>query len=713
MNPCTLVFQPYNSDFYQEVSTVIDVEVRRFAPTVLHDFTTETKVYGTKLSEFILNGSGKGYDYTDPAHYEIDGTFAWKNADYIPSVSEEYAIMVFHPDHTEWYDDVEVEVPIVITPATLMDATATATIFYGQVLSEAVLVNTTQGIVNNTTGVVAGTLSWDPSLDGMHYYEVGEYNLPIRFTSTDSNYDATDIAGTAVLKVNSGYVFDGNNGASTTWSENANWQGHVAPVDNERVVILADVDVTTDVEVESMTIKEGVTVVVKDGATLTIGSSDSYVRDTYGNLYVENGGKVVLNNGELRVNNFVLEASIGDMNRPASSGQVNGDDSKLKIKGESYFQICFDPVAISYGWYDFVLPFDVDVNGGIYLASDTTTPLVNNVDFAIMAFSEARRAQNTKPWTWFSGTLKAGQLYTITLDETKPERTTYIFKKKAGAELGAADTYNAQCTGSDANSGWNGIGNGTLRYCQLNTLPSETKMQVYDHTNDCYVPCEAAEYTYAIGTAFFIQATENQEITLDSVSDVREFRAPSRVGRTVNEFRLGLKPEYAERAVDHLWISASEDATGEYTIGHDLLKMGTPTSSKVAQLWTTRNNMNLCDIEMPLNAGKATTNISLYTPTAGLYTLEIEKSPKDATLYLTYNGRIIWNLSASPYEFDLAKGTTEGYGLKLYVSQVATDIDQTDDAQDTGVRKVMIDNVIYIITPEGIMYDLMGKRVNY
>ena len=132
--------------------------------------------------------------------------------------------------------------------------------------------------------------------------------------------------------------------------------------------------------------------------------------------------------------------------------------------------------------------------------------------------------------------------------------------------------------------------------------------------------------------------------------------APAREARTVNEFRLALKAEDAELAEDHLWISASEEATGEYTIGHDLLKMGTPTSSKVAQVWTTRDNMNLCDIEMPLNAGKAATNISLYTPTAGLYTLEIEKSPEDATLYLTKNGKAIWNLSMSACELDLAKG---------------------------------------------------------
>ena len=469
---------------------------------------------------------------------------------------------------------------------------------------------------------------------------------------------------------------------------NLNWSENPQPKSD--AIIAQNMEVNDSLTVNSMTINEGVTVVVKNGAVLTIGDGDSF-REQAGNLHIKNGGKVVLTTGELIVNDFILEASIGDMSRSASSGQVNGEETNLKVRGDSYFQICFDPVAISYGWYDFVLPFDVDVVGGIYLASDLNTPLVNNVDFAIMEFSEEKRAQNTKPWTWFSGTLKAGKLYTITLDETQPSRTTYVFKKKANAEMGAANTYNTICTTSApaTDRGWNGMGNGTLRYCQLNSdeLPENAKMQIYDHTNDCYTPCEAS----------------------------RAFRAPSRDIRTVDEFRLALTAENATCAADHLWVSASEEATGEYVIGHDLLKMGTPTSSKVAQMWTTRDNMNLCDIEMTLNANKASTSLSLYAPAAGIYTLEIEKAPEDATLYLTYNDQVIWDLTLGAYTLELAKGTTTGYGLRIVVQtpQVATDFEQSEFSDQPSVRKVLIDNVLYIVTPEGKMYDIVGKGIKF
>jgi len=492
------------------------------------------------------------------------------------------------------------------------------------------------------------------------------------------------------------------------------------PTSTSDAIITENMDITGSLTVKSLTINPDVTVIVKENATLSVGDGDSYIENA-GNLHVENGGKVVLKDGELRVNDFILEASIGDMSRSASSGQVNGEETNLKVRGDSYFQICFDPVAISYGWYDFVLPFDVDVVGGIYLPSDLNTPLVNNVDFAIMEFSEADRAANKKAWHWFSGTLKAGKLYTITLDETQPSRTTYVFKKKASAELGAANTYNAECTTSApaTDRGWNGLGNGTLRYCQLNTesLPDDAKMQIYDHNNDCYKPCEATEYTYAIGTAFFIQVNKNnQTITLDTVADSRAFRAPSRDMRSVEEFRLALKAEDTEYTLDNLWISASEEATEEYEIGKDLLKMGTPTSAKTAQMWATKGGLKLCDIETRMEGNGASSDLNLYVPQAGMYELEVEKMPEDATLYLTYNGRAIWVLSASPYMLDLNAGVTEGYGLRIEAQapQVATGFENGGLLNDANnVRKVVIDNTIYIVTPEGKMYDIVGKSVKY
>lgn len=500
------------------------------------------------------------------------------------------------------------------------------------------------------------------------------------------------------------------------WGTETNWNTNTVPAPNADVAINADVRISTNIAVNSLTISEDATVTIQSGYTLTIGEGKSSDRLRYGNLHIEDGAKVVIaEKGKLKINDLHLDASMGSVqaNRPASSGEVRGQDS-LAINGESYFQIVFDPDQISYGWYDFVVPFDVEMAGGIYLPSDLSTPLANKKDFVIMEFNEDKRALNTRAWTWVNGgTLKAGKLYTIAFDDTKPERNAYVFKKNAGANIGSTEyaaTYSE--VGVVKDRGWNGLGNGTLQHCQLNTLPAGTKIQIYDHEQDRYVEREAAEYTYAIGTAFFVQVDEPKTIDLTAVSEQRGFLLPSRIAQTTDEFRLALSRQGETIASDHLWVSANEEATGEYVIGRDLLKMGTPETAKVAQMWATRNDMILCDAEMPLINNAANVNITLCTPYEGNYKLAVEKAPEDADLFLTYKGNVIWNLSSGPYAFKLAKGTTEDYGLRIEArtEQVAPG-NNNGALGEEAARKVLINNMLYIVSPEGKIYDATGKSV--
>ena len=512
------------------------------------------------------------------------------------------------------------------------------------------------------------------------------------------------------VQVTGGYVFNGDN---TNWTEEGNWAGNLIPTgENDPVLINQNVEITSEVTVGSLTIAENVDLIVKNGGVLEVGTDDSETRTNYGNLYVENGGKVILNNGELKVNNFVLEAKLGDnTDHPATSGQVNGVE-QLNVQGDAYFRISFDPRgAIDYGWYDFTVPFEVDVMKGVY--DENGNKLTYNADYAVMDFSEAKRAVNAKYWNWFSGTLQPNKLYSITFDDEK-HWNTFLFKRKSVTASYGGDAYNASYSenGETKDRGWNGMGNGTLHHCQLNNLPEQTKIQVYDHAHDRYVQRDANEYTYAVGTAFFVQVDEKKDVDLTAVNEDRGFLAPVRYqGRTFDEFRLALTAEGVNDAADRLWVSASEEATGEYVIGRDLVKMGTPTSAKVAQMWSERNGLKLCDIEVQLMGSSATCELGLYAPKAGSYTLDVERAPENTMLYLTYNGRAIWNLTYSPYVFDLTKGTTEGYGLKMYVMQVATDLEESGFSDQN--RKVLIDDVIYIVTPEGKMYDVTGKSANY
>ena len=180
----------------------------------------------------------------------------------------------------------------------------------------------------------------------------------------------------------------------------------------------------------------------------------------------------------------------------------------------------------------------------------------------------------------------------------------------------------------------------------------------------------------------------------------------------MEECRLTLRDEN-DKQVDVLYYSASEEATDAYVIGKDLLKLGTPTEAKVAQMWATKGGKKLCDIEAALVNDNAVAPLSLFTPKAGEYMLSVEQMPEDATLYLTYNDQVIWDLTQGAYMFVLEKGSTEGYGLSLQAKrapQVTTGMENTN-ADSHSVRKVLINNTIYIITPEGEMYNIMGKNI--
>ena len=550
------------------------------------------------------------------------------------------------------------------------------------------------------------------TIDGtsVTFTQAGTITITAATLSSDLYGAATSV--TKTWKVSDGYIFSGTG----TWDEITKWEGDQVPTDNQDIIVTGHLTIDGDREVNSLTIEGTGSVTLVENGTLTINGT-SKDAETYGDLHVKEGGNVILTAGQLKVNDFILDAELGSTNdvstTPSASGQVNGED-KLNVLGDAYFRLTLDPSGRNtLGWYDFVLPFEVDVIGGISMEGDDT-PLVFDVNYAVMNYTEAKRAQNGKDWNKYRGTMEPGRVYTIGVDDDY-DWNTVIFKKKAGAAVTGDRSFTTEYSGlaaDDKDNGWNGFGNGTLHHTELN-VPDGTYVQIYDHANRCYRPHLAKDYSIAVGASFFMQVDGVETISLLTIDNKNHgFLAPARTDRNVEKFQLALQAEGAANVADQLWVSASEEATGKYVIGRDLLKMGNPTESKVARMWSTRNDTRLCVNEMTLSNGVANCELSLFAPETKEYTLSVEAAPEEATLYLTYNNRVIWNLSYAPYVFDLSKGTTEGYGLRLVAEapQMHTDIDETGaDAQ--GVKKVMIDNVLYLVTPQGAMYDINGKII--
>ncbi len=699
----SVTFTPDDAAYYASATTTVKIKIIAATPTATP--SAPNIVYGQKVNESVLSNEG------------TEGKWAWNtgnNEAVLDAGTHEGLAVHFTPTSGNYTEqDGTVSLTVEKAAASLSWTTAPTELAF----------NAT-GVTYEASSVSDGVISYS-IVSGNDYAEINaEGVLTILVPGQTVTVQAAQAEGTNYLApeaitINvtigaapSTNTFTNEKGDGN-WYDPANWQSGSVPSSDPDIFVTGDLVIDEDITVGSLTIESTGSVAVISGGTLTV-KGTSEARTEYGDVHVMTDGALALGNAaNLQVRDFTLDAALGNSSNAATSGQVSGDVN-LHINRDAYFQMSFDPRGyITLGWYDMTVPFEVEVLNGVY--DNYMNKLTNGVDYLVMSYDEVKRASSGNGWALFNGTMQPGRIYSITLEETKTWNT-FIFKKKSGSNLLSNGSCTAQYSsiGEAKDRGWNGLGNGTLQHRELAGL-SGRKVQVYNFQEKIYEAFDADEKAYAVGTAFFVQADANMgTIDLTTTDGTKALRAPQYASRALDEFRLTLTAEGEDRYTDRMWVSASEEATGEYVIGHDLLKMGTPKDAKVAQMWTVNNDLRLCDIEMPLMDDKAQCPISFFAPNAQTYEIAVDQAPEDATLYLTYNDRIIWSLSASPYTIDLAKGTTEGYGLRIVARHnapsVATGMDELNVDQD-GNRKVLIDNMLYIITPEGAMYSVTGEKV--
>ena len=215
-----------------------------------------------------------------------------------------------------------------------------------------------------------------------------------------------------------------------------------------------------------------------------------------------------------------------------------------------------------------------------------------------------------------------------------------------------------------------------------------------------------------VGQPLFVQvATPKTLIAADSKSGAGYApRRTPKVDDAYYEVRISAGEEYTDR----IYLQTMEDKEDLYVLELDLAKAG--VSKKVAQMWVDRYNTKLC-VNTTAPVGKtATYPLGISLPQAGTYQIYSATSMQaNQELYVTRNGKAIWNLAYGPYTLTLEPGTYLEYGLKLIQSQApatATDIDPiTDNRSPLTVTKVLIDNQVYIVR-DGAVYTITGQKVN-
>lgn len=425
---------------------------------------------------------------------------------------------------------------------------------------------------------------------------------------------------------------------------------------------------------------------------------------TIGNLTVQMAGDLTLS-GALTVNDFSIYAKAGNTTTPAASGQVR-NATNLTANGNAYFYYTVDPSEhVQYGWYDFTVPFRVNVMTGIKGIQEGVLKenFVNETDYAIMEHLGEKQAAGEYAYKKFRGVMEPCRLYSITLDPRNNYNTIRFQKADGDLVAGNSVTLNTYAsTVDDKHANWNGVGNGTLHHADAGL--SVATIQVYQSGNKTFLPVDRAQYSLVIGSAFMVQQTGTMMLNQATHSPLL---APKRAA-SVQPTAIQIASE-GQAFSDQLFISADEMAGQGYNQGVDVAKAGNIGNVNVPQIWTNAYNSKLCAHEAQLINGEAQYDLSLYAPANGSYTLTSKNIPEGYTLYLTQNGNRIWDLSER-YVLDLTKGTATEYGLLLVENYKMPTAIENVGSQADETQKIMHNGILYILR-NGKVFNAQGARV--
>ena len=440
------------------------------------------------------------------------------------------------------------------------------------------------------------------------------------------------------------------------------------------------------------------------------------------NTVVVTTGVLNTNGHTLTTTNLILEAA------PATSGQI-ADESNVTVTGNVYYDLKLNTAARH--WHAFGVPWAVDLNVNPLTEVETGRTLVVGRDCEIIYYDgEKRAAQGAGAHCWKYlkhydqagqpiDELAAGKGYMIAF--TSPVQTVR-FVKKSGAPI-FFDGSNSVTGGAGEDGGWNAIANPMAYHATLSAGP--TVGYVHDGGeigSDGYTPYDINGTRYIVGKTVYVQATADQSIVVNpagSAGEMTVVSAPKRRAKATDKQYLSLSDYYAvsltnaDGVESKVYVLPEEDKTDKYVIGHDLSQFS--MSDKKAQIWVDRYDTKLALNTTAPVADMAYFPISLYAPAEGEYT--ISSLPSEVSdqymVYLTLNGKAIWNLSSSPYTLTLNGGIDSNYGLRLYAEQspqTTTGIDEAVIDAQGQTQKVLIHDKVYIIRGDKV-YSIDGQIV--
>ena len=474
---------------------------------------------------------------------------------------------------------------------------------------------------------------------------------------------------------------------------------------------------------DDLVVEEGEPVEVSEDATIT-----TTTVHTDAVLTVDEGKT-------LTTNTFIIEAisEVIDTDDAFAAAQSGSGEATGNIEANvMYFDLKLNNPS-NRRWNAFTVPFVVDLRkaGNPIQINGETLTLGRGYD--IIYYNGATRAERgpvAACWEYVEdkaphggdSILYPGKAYMIA-SASRAIQTVRFTRATDPAILSLYDgkvsvAENATEITTGNNGGWNGIGNPTMYHAVMNA--GVTLCQVHDGGligADGYRTYDMEDKKLFVGKAVFVQVESNNNDV--SVVQATEENDPIKPQTNAAPRRRTREQIMSDRydvqiaangyaAADRLLILAEDDKEDQYVILKDLSKAG--VSPVRAQMWVDRYGEKLCMNTTALVNNKANYPLTISAPKAGEYNIFLNGEAKDGTsLYLTYDGRAIWNLTYSGYMATLEKGLDTHYGLRVVISKTATNIEEATILNGDAIRKVIVDDKVFIIR-NGEMYSITGQK---
>ncbi len=224
-------------------------------------------------------------------------------------------------------------------------------------------------------------------------------------------------------------------------------------------------------------------------------------------------------------------------------------------------------------------------------------------------------------------------------------------------------------------------------------------------------------YTYHAMHAYMVQYCGN--VTWST--SVTPAAAPNRNPDAPQDAEYRLELRQNDVAVDQAFVRLSDDehVTTGFDFNYDLSKEFNKNKANIYTMVTTQMEDGPSITEtagncLPMSEQTTVVPVGVIAKTTGDYTFAIPEGTNGVGVTLIDNETgIRTSLSALDYTINLPAGTyNERFVLEISpIRPISTDLENTEyRIQNTDVRKVLIDNILYIVK-DGVMYDAQGKRL--